>query len=498
MIKKSSHREHRDTEVTEGIRREPLLFLPSLWPLCLRVLRVKFLLSVVLFLFLSPFNFIHADESDEPAPVERTVEDRRRDTLRFGTETEIATLIQTIRTERYTLLDDELIEVAENTRNRSIFTGIFGYFGEMEKSGLEERAMRAIRERDYEVNDTVTAAISYLGRMRAPEAVDVLRDLVQSAESRFLNTSIRALGRAAGANPEEADSTAEFLLEFYNHRSASDEARYEIIVALGETGSSLAVSFLIERIMNDDERAAVRMAALDAMAKIGDEEGLPAVIFATTSTDPNVRSSAVAALGPFPGEEAERAVLEAFRDSNFRARIGAAQAAGRRQLESAIPFLRFRAENDDVVAVREESIKALGAINNSESMEVLDSLFSNRRASNQVRLVAAEMLLNNDPNTYSRRVFIEMQEAQRTHQTPLYNGFVRLMSPVKSTNLEDIVLHFMGGGVIEKALALDMIMNNEIRSMEEEVRSLLDERRWGVSLARRAERTLEVLGLTVN
>ena len=127
-------------------------------------------------------------------------------------------------------------------------------------------------------------------------------------------------------------------------------------------------------------------------------------------------------------------------------------------------------------------------------MAILDSLFTTRRNSDRVKLVAAEMLLQNDPDTYSRKVFIEMQEAQRLNQTPLYNGFVRIMGPVKSTSLEDIARHFLAGGIIEKALALDMIMNNEFRNFEEEIRSLLDERRHGASLARRAERTLEALG----
>ena len=445
-----------------------------------------------------------ANETTEAAPAERTLEDRRRDTLRFGTETEIANLIQTIRTERFTYLDDELIEIAENTRNRNILSGIFGFFTEMDKVGLEDRAARAIRERDYENNETVLASISYLSRVRNPAAVDDLRELVDSGESRFLNSAIRALGRSAGADTQSdnsdsiANDTALFLLDYYNRRSPTDETRNDLVFAMGETRSSETVSFLSDLASNNDERPIIRMSALEAIAKIGDEAGLDAVIQAVSSSDPNVRSSAVAALGPFPGEEAERAVLEAFRDSNFRSRTSAAQAAGRRRLESAVPFLRFRAENDEVPAVRDEAIRALGAINNSESMAILDTLFTTRRNSDRIRLVAAEMLLQNDPDTYSRRVFIEMQEAQRTNQTPLYNGFVRIMGPVRSVNLEDIARHFLSGGIIERALALDMIMNNEFRNFEEEIRSMLDERRHGASLARRAERTLEALGLEVN
>jgi HEAT repeat protein len=295
------------------------------------------------------------------------------------------------------------------------------------------------------------------------------------------------------------DRIALFLLDHYQNRRPSDENRREIIIALGETESSEAVPFLSELIINEDERAVLRMAALGAISRIGDEEGLDAVIGAVTSTDPHVRSTAVASLGPFSGEAVENAILDGFRDSFYRTRIGAATAAGMRRLESAIPFLRFRANNDEIPAVRDEAIRALGAINNSETMAILDSLFTERRNSDRTRLVAAEMLLQNDPDTYGVRVGIEMDEARTRNQTALLNGFIRILGPIKSPALEDLARRLITtGGVIERSLALDLILNNEFRSLELEMRSLLDERRHGASIARRARSTLERLGFEVD
>ena len=437
-------------------------------------------------------------EPETPAPVQRTIEDQRRDILRFGTETEIATLIQTLRNERVDYLDEDLVELVQKTRNRGILTGVFGFFGEMEKTGLEERAIQAIRDMDEEANETITAAVNYLGHVKAVQAIDSLKELINTGENRFFASAFRALGRAASAEGagELADEVALFLLNYYENRNPGDEVRRELLVAMGETGSSEVVPFLSELVTNPDERIPLRMAGLDALGKIGNEGGMDAVVQAVSSNDPNVRASAVAALGPFSGDEVDAAILEAFRDPNYRGRIAAAQAAGRRQLESAVPFLRFRAENDEVPAVKDEAIKALGAINNSECMEILDSLFTNRRNSDRVRLVAAEQLLQNDTDTYSRRIYVEMEEAKRINMTPLYNGFIRIMATARSNTLEDIARRFISyGGIIEKVLALDLILHNEFLSLEEDVRSLLDERRHGASVARRAQSTLERLGL---
>jgi len=435
------------------------------------------------------FSHLWADEAAVSA-----IQKQRLDTLRYGTETEIATLIQTIKTEKVDYLDNELIEIAQKTKNRAIISGIFGFFTETEKSGLEERAVKVIVERDQEANDTVLAAVNYLGSVKASEAVDAIEELINSGESRFLGSALRALGRVA---PEEkADNISSFLLDYYNDRSPNDENKREIINALGETGSKESVSFLSALIKNADERTALRMAALEAVAKIGDDEGLDAVIEAVSSPDPNVRSSAVTALAPFSGEAAENAILEAFRDSYYRTRIGAAQAAGKRRLESAVPYLRYRAENDEVPNVKDEAIRALGAINNEEAMGILDSLFSERKNSDRVRIMAADMLLQNDADVYGSRVFAEMEDAKLKNQTALYNGFVRTMTTAKAPSLETTVLRLIGGGgVIEKSLALDLILNNEFRQLADVIRSLLDEKKHSASIARKAQSTLEKLGL---
>ncbi|MCL2381179.1 MAG: HEAT repeat domain-containing protein [Treponema sp.] len=521
------------------------------------------ILPLFLALLVAPYFSPLAWAGEGSPPPERTVDERRLDILRFGTETEVANLIQTLRSENDTSFDGELIDIAGNTRNRSILTGLFVFFGEAERPGLEDRAIRAVVERDYETNEVVLAAIDYLGWLGVAQSIDALKELINSRETRFLNNAIRALGRAArggerelppqasgddvlaegeeyaggehtgagyaeGAGGddvlaegaeyagddagyvagghtavehsgrEQSDLAALFLLDYFNNRSPANETQREIVVALGETRSREGVSFLIDIIRNETERTVLRMSALDAIATIGAQEGMDAVIEAVSTADPSVRSSAVAALGPFSGEEVERAILDAFRDSYFRTRLGASRAAGQRQQASAVPFLRFRAENDEAVAVREAAIRALGAINNDEAMSVLDSLFSNRRNSDGVRVLAADMLLRNDADTYSTRVVVELDYANSRRQTALYNGFIRALTTARSDSLEGLARRFItGGGVIETALALELILNNEFLHLADDVRELLDERRSGAGLARRARITLERLGLEV-
>ncbi|MDR0503942.1 MAG: HEAT repeat domain-containing protein [Treponema sp.] len=423
-------------------------------------------------------------------------------TIKYGTENEIASLIQTLRNENADYLDNELIALVNNTRNQKILSGVFGFFGDREKSGLEERAVRAIEERDEEANETVLSAVDYLGKLKTAKAVPVLMELLENEERRFMNNSFRALGRTCSSDSNLAQQTAEFLLDYYENRDPGDEFRREIITAMGATGSSVCVPLLAGIASNTDERPPLRIAALDAISKIKDTDGLDAILGCITTNDPNVRSAAVAALGPFSGEEVDKAILDAFRDSFFRTRIAAAQSSRQRKLAAAVPYLKFRAERDDVPGVRDESIRALGEIagsaSNEEAVSVLNALFLERKNPDHVRILAADMLMKNTGGKELTRVILELDEAKKKNQTALSNGFLKVVGETKTENnkneMEDLARRFMqNGSVTEKLYGLDMAVNNNFKNLSAEIKTLSKEK--NESISRKAIRTAERLGI---
>jgi len=426
------------------------------------------------------------------------VEASRRATIQYGTDTEIAALIQTLRTENADYLDDELIALIENTRNTRILSGVFAFFGEREKSGIEERAIRAIVERNDEANETVLSAVDYLGRVKNTKAVPLIMELLDSGERRFFNVAFRALGRASSAGSDLADETADFLIDYYNNRDPGDDNRREVITAIGATGSSSGVSLLVEIAANTDERVPLRIAALDALSRTKDPGGLQAILLCIGTNDPNVRSAAVAALGPFSGEAVDKAILDAFRDSYYRTRIAAAQASRDRKFKEAVPYLKYRAESDEVVNVREEAIRALGAIANEEAIEILGSLFGERKNSDRVRLVAGEMLMKNAPDKNLGKLIVELEEAKTRNQTSLYNGLLKVIGETvvegDKTEMENVTRRFlMNGGLIEKLYGLDMAANNYLTMLSDQIKPMAGDR--NETIARRAKRTAERLGI---
>jgi len=459
-------------------------------------------LTVCSFVFFLTLFTQYKAEGQTPAN-SSDLQEQRLNTIRFGTDTEIANLIRTLRSEQNTNreelmtetpLDRELRTVADRTTNRAILTGVFGFFSDRELSGLEERALRAIQDRDYEAGETVNAAINYLGNIRARGILEVMKEIMDGEENRFLASAILALGKAAEQN--NPGETAEYLVDYYTTRLPQGDNSRLIITALGDTRSREATAFLVSIAENEDERVPLRMSALEGLAKIADPAGLPAIINAASSRDPNVRSTAVGALGPFSGENADAAIIEGFRDSYYRTRIAAAKAAGERKLVPAIPFLRFRCENDEVPTVRDESVRALGLIGTREAETILNELFTERRNSDRVRINAAEMLLTHGAADYVNEIIVELDEARSKNQTALYNGFLRVLGNAVSPRLEELSRRFFAsGGVIEKSYALDMALNNNFRSLEDEIRNLVEPR--NSSLSRKSIALLERWGLPI-
>jgi HEAT repeat protein len=145
--------------------------------------------------------------------------------------------------------------------------------------------------------------------------------------------------------------------------------------------------------------------------------------------------------------------------------------------------------NDEVPTVKDEAIRALGAIGGIESREVLAALFENQRSSDRVRVLAAEMLMKLDGDRYSAPLASALDAANTAHRTALYNGFIRVLGTARSPQLLDLSRRLLAGGVIEKSTALDLALNNDFRTLQPEIEALRQDR--NASLAAKAVRLLD-------
>jgi HEAT repeat protein len=445
---------------------------------------MKGLLSVMIFLlFFTPILSFGQDTKNSP-------DDLRKQTIQYGTDSEIVDLVRSLGAENTDYLDNDLITMVQGTKNGKILSSVFNFFTQRKKTGLEGRALLALQQRDDEASETVEGAIKYLGVMKEAKAIEILKVIIDQNEKNFIGLAIEALGLAGGT---EADANSEYLIEKYKTFDDTDENRRIIIQELGELKSKKSVPFLSDIATNNDERTVRRMSALEALSKIADSAGEAAVISALSAPDPNVRASAVGSLGPFNSSEAEKAILEAFRDSFYKTRIGAAKAAADKKLVSAVPYLRYRAQRDEVPAVQDEAVRSLGAIADGTAKTALETLFNDKGTNDRLKIIVCEMLVKIDPNAYVEKVIGAFDTAKANKNSALSSGLSKVLSTAVSPKMEDLALRFItSSDMIEKLYGLQIIKNNKFTSLVEKVKNMKDEK--NPSLNRKVTETLDALG----
>jgi len=214
---------------------------------------------------------------------------------------------------------------------------------------------------------------------------------------------------------------------------------------------------------------------------------------ALSSADPNVRASAIAALGPFTQSRAEEALLEAFRDSYYKSRAGAAIAAGKRRLEAAVPFLQYRALRDDVPAVRDESIRALGLIGSPESIKALHALFDDAAQSDRSRIVAAIALLEKDAPNSAPKVALALDAAKTQKRKELASGLLKALTEAKDGSLIDLAGRLLSSSdIVERMSGLEIAVKNNFDTLKDAIRPMTTEK--SESISRKAKDALKSLG----
>jgi len=183
------------------------------------------------------------------------------------------------------------------------------------------------------------------------------------------------------------------LLSAYEADEASVSLKQDIIVALGAIKAYGALELLSGIVEDESAGKAERMYAATALGKIGDGSSVAVLERASVSNDPNVRASAVEALGGFDSAKARAALVNALRDAHVLPRAAAARGIAALRVEDAVPALEFKVAYDPERSVREASIDALAAIGNKRAWDFLAGYAEDAKSPVQYRIKAFSVLI---------------------------------------------------------------------------------------------------------
>jgi HEAT repeat protein len=143
------------------------------------------------------------------------------------------------------------------------------------------------------------------------------------------------------------------------------------------------------KLLQDDKPIPARLAAADALVRLGAKEAAPALLKLLQDTEPSVRSAAAEALGRLRAKEAVPALRKLLQDKNASVRLRAAEALGRPGPKEAVPALLKLLQDQDRF-VRRAAAEALGRLGAKEAVPALLKLLQDQ--DRFARHAAAEVL----------------------------------------------------------------------------------------------------------
>lgn len=422
---------------------------------------------------------------------QQSEEQRRRDVLRFGLEGEVAELISQIKTESTSDYNQEIIDVFSRTRSSIIRESVIDYCTDRSLPDLKQWSLEVLEDPfDYK-RSTVSAVFRYVEKLPLNEAAPLVRKLMSDEGSGYRELAISTLGKIGG--PEDAV----FLAEYLDSEISGDEKqrlviRQNVMTALGELKSEAVWEQLMEIASDEDENTVIRATAAKALGSIGKIEAIDRLSVLYESNDPLLRAASVNALSNYTDERAQMVITESFKDTHYKVRLEALEAASKGKIAGIGPYILYRAKTDPVEAVKMRSFEILSTVGGEEGISWLTELMNEQKTPDKFRLKAITVLFSN----HRDRVFNDVEKiALETLKDDKKNWLRyecgKLFSKAEDSRLESLsIAYIQHKDTVTKSLGMEMYAKNRFSSVKDLVQTIADNDKMG-GLQGRAKRILE-------
>ncbi len=422
-----------------------------------------------------------------------------RATLKYGINSEIVDLIDSLKQRNDDSLNKDLVTTFSSTYDDKVRSAILDLYSTLSYSGAEA-AVRAYLDTKPDNTDLEIASISYLSRTvehPSKETVSLLESFVDNPTEAVSNAAVRGLGAVADRNGPTAydfSSLEKVLLDHLAKNDLSETSMGDAILTLGDLKAEKALEPLLSVLGDTTQPPVLRQYAADSLGKIGDPKAIPALTELIRSSNAYLRAYGVSALGRFNTKDSADAMSAALRDSAAGVRIAALQGVARNHLAGETAAVIYKAEHDPDIHVRTEAIKTLGALGTSDGWKLLQKLMEQNGASLDLRTAALRQLVENDlrGSIDSFKKVIQTEWASRDKHMLYATGeaLSKTKSPLLSGLYELLLSH---PDYIVQIYGLRGIALNRMTGLRASVEKLRGEHAPAI-LGREVDRALQTLG----
>lgn len=417
----------------------------------------------------------------------KTLREERLDVIRYGIETEIATLIETLGNEKSTEFTDELVTLFNETRSVPVREGIIRLFILEKLDVLNGWTIELLKDPWDEKSTTVNLALSYAAALTLRDAAPSVRELLTNENTVFRSSAIAALGKIGST------TDAQFLFDMLDSDIEGDEkqrliVRQEIIRSISLLKDPELRDRLVALAENEDENAIIRATAAEALAGIADSDTVSILSRVYESSDPVLRESAVAGAGKIPGDAAAALILDGLRDSYYKVRLRALDSAAEREMTEASALILYRAKTDPEDSVKVKAYEVLAKIGNAEAIDWLVSVVREDKAADRYRAKAAEYLsLSQKDIAWSVIPEVASKTLADDKKTWLRYELGKIIAKTDDQRYADLALAYLSHkDTLTRSLGLDMYAKQRYPSARTRVGEIASDPKQG-ALQKRAK-----------
>lgn len=331
---------------------------------------------------------------------ENYVEDSKA-VFKYGLESQISSLIDELTSNEDMRFVDEIYDLFFETKDVAVKDKVIEYFTKLKDPCLGDYACEVINDPYDTRRDTVDRCFKYVSEAQVRESVPGLVDLVDKEEDEYFTGALTALGEL-GEREE-----AEFLADYLDRDDLTVPQRQALMRVLGRIKAVETWDKLAEIAKNEDENSFVRMYAAEAIGAMEKPESEEILIDLFESTDPNLRCHVVKGIVHFNDEKADKLIIQALRDSQYKVRLEAIEAVEKREMKEAVPYLVFRCKDkDELKSVREKSYGVMAKLNTSEGNDYLVSILEDKKVAGGTKAKVAGVLL--EQNKAGTKAILEL------------------------------------------------------------------------------------------
>lgn len=435
--------------------------------------------------FLLTVSFIIPQDSQQ-----KEIE-KRHQTLLYGLESDVTSLIDTLIKEKDTSFSEDMFQVFMRTKNPSVKEKIFTYFRVLKDERLKEYALTILQDPYDEKKQMVSSVFSYVAELEIKEAAPYITSLLKNESEEYFDLALGAIGRVGGAED------ALFLADYLKTSDLSIARKQALMRSLGQLQAVETWDTLVEIVQDEDENTFVRMYAAEAIGSMQKEESIDILVDLFGQSDVNLRTYAVKGLSHYSDERAVSVILDAFKDNYYKVRLEAAAAAKKHKIIDAVPYLIYRSENDPENTVKYACYDALGSIKNDEAKIFLKKTLENKKLNETARAKAGAVILeHNISDLYTVLNDTVLETLKDDKLKNLRYALGREIAKYEIPQFSDLCEAFLShSDIATKGTGIDIFMKNQYSSLIPVIQAIAADDKQG-SNQRKAKLALEKAGMT--